>query len=75
MLAPTHASQLRERILQVLRDDTAARSEGDEFIDLQDLAHGVLVADSVQAPMGHALPRRAVYEATWRAIRDLLARE
>ena len=43
--------------------------EGDEYVDLQDVASGVhLVQAKSQARPDHAVPRSAVSDATWSAI-------
>jgi hypothetical protein len=74
--------RLRKDILDLLSDDEEARvstaetaphlEEGDEFIDLQELEEGVLVADGVKIHMGHVLPRKAVLADTWFEIRGLI---
>ena len=68
----------RDRILGLLSDDdiasvsnaeTAARlSDGDEYIDLEQLDQGVRRAPPSTAAMGRVLPRKAVNELTWSEI-------
>jgi hypothetical protein len=69
----------REAILALLSDaevakvsraeDGARLVEGDEYVDLEDLASGIhqVQATSRSAP-GHFLPRSAVSDATWQRI-------
>jgi hypothetical protein len=48
--------------------------EGDEYVDLHDVASGVhLVQATSDAQPGRALPRSAVSEATWKAIVHLVS--
>jgi len=68
----------RDGILNLLSDDevaavstaeTAPRlTDGEEYIDLEQLDQGVRRALGATAPMGHLLPRKAVHEGTWRKI-------
>jgi hypothetical protein len=68
----------RDGILNLLSDDevaavstaeTAPRlSDGDEYIDLEQLDQGVRRALGATAPMGSVLPRKAIHDATWRKI-------
>ena len=68
----------RDRILQLLSDDevssvstaeTAARlSDGDEYLDLEQLDQGVQRAHGTTTPMGRVLPRKAVHANTWSKI-------
>ena len=68
----------RDRILSLLSDDeiasvsnaeTAARlSDGDEYIDLEQLDQGVRRAPPSAAVMGRVLPRKAVHDITWSKI-------
>ncbi len=54
-------------------EDRSAMSEGDEFVDLSDLAKGVQKVGSKQmAHPGEILPKSAVSEATWKKICDEL---
>jgi hypothetical protein len=57
-------------VAKVSRAEGAARLiEGDEYIDLTDLASGVQqVQATPRTPAGHALPRSAVSDATWEKI-------
>lgn len=84
--APTaEAAQyvVRDRILKLLSDDELARvstaetatrlTDGDEFIDLENLQSGVRKAGGATVAISRALPRKAVAEATWRAILVQLA--
>jgi hypothetical protein len=70
--------ETRDRILKLLSDDevasvstaeTAAKLEdGDEYVDLEELAEGVQRAPGTGTPMGRVLPRNAVQEKTWSKI-------
>ena len=72
----------REAIIELLSDDevskvstaeTAARlDEGDEFVDLDGLSHGIQRADGVPVHMGSVLARKVVHEQTWSRIAELL---
>ena len=69
---------IRENILKLLSDEELARvstaetaahlPDGDEYLDLEHLAHGVRRAPGRAAPMGSVLPRKAVHESTWSKI-------
>ena len=73
----------RDRILSLLSDDeiasvsnaeSAARlSDGDEYIDLEQLDQGVRRAPPSAAVMGRVLPRKAVHDITWSKILTQLA--
>jgi hypothetical protein len=73
----------RDKILSLLSDDdiasvsnaeTAAHlSDGDEYIDLEQLDQGVRRAPPSAAVMGRVLPRKAVKEITWSKILTQLA--
>lgn len=72
----------REEILEMLTDEETARvstaegaamTEGDEYIDLTQVAKGVMRVDGVPVSVGHVLPRRAVGEVTWNNILRHLA--
>lgn len=80
-LLATHAREelaTRDSILKLLSDDevagvstaeTAPRlSDGDEYLDLEQLDQGVRRARGTATPMGRVLPRKAVHESTWRKI-------
>jgi hypothetical protein len=69
----------REAILGLLTDAEVSKVsraegeqrlvEGDEYVDLEDLASGVqLVQATPRTAPGHALPRSAVSEGTWAKI-------
>lgn len=74
---------LRERVLEQLTDDETSKvskaetakslTAGDEYLDLEQLAKGVLKADAAPVTMGHALPKKAVQPKTWEAILTMLA--
>jgi hypothetical protein len=75
----------RDGILKLLSDvevakvsaaETAERlTEGDEYIDLEHLEEGVLVAGTTATPMGSLLPRKVVHGDTWmRILFELAAR-
>ena len=73
----------RDSILRLLSDDEVARVStaetadqlalGDEYLDLEQLEHGVRSAFSAPTPMGRVLPRKAVRESTWFKILAQLA--
>ena len=73
-----HEQKARDRILDLLSDtetakvslaETAIRlDEGEEYVDLQNLAQGVMRADGVKTVMGRVLSRAAVRDKTWSAI-------
>ena len=46
----------------------AQLGNGDEYLDLQELQQGVQRAKIGATPMGQVLPRKAIYEDTWRRI-------
>ena len=68
----------RDSILKLLSDEEVARvstaetapelASGDEYLDLEQLEHGVLCAQGVTTPMGRVLPRKAVHQNTWTKI-------
>lgn len=74
----------RDRILKLLSDEEVARvssaetaarlSDGDEYLDLEQLDQGVLRAGGVAAKMGQVLPRKSVAGATWDKIVAQLGR-
>ena len=65
----------RDRIMKLLTDGevgsvTTAETkanllDGDEYLDLEQLDHGVQQATATKTPMGRVLPRKAVHEKTW----------
>ena len=73
----------RDSILQLLSDDevssvstaeTAAYlSDGDEYLDLEQLDQGVQRARGTATPMGRVLPSKAVHANTWSKILTQLA--
>jgi hypothetical protein len=74
----------RESILKLLSDEEVAKVsraedaprliEGDEYIDLEDLASGVQLAQATpRTAPGRALPRSAVSEGTWAKIVSAVA--
>ncbi len=69
----------RESILDLLTEtemakvssaeDTTQLTEGDEYVDLENLESGVhQVQQTPLLPPGHALPRSAVSDVTWARI-------
>jgi hypothetical protein len=67
----------REAILELLSDEEAARVataesvppiEGDEYIDLSDIASGIHQVHGAAKPLPSILPRSAVSDATWTRI-------
>ena len=68
----------RDSILNLLSDDetasvstaeTAAHlSDGDEYLDLEQLNQGVQRAPGTATPMGRVLPKKAVHANTWSKI-------
>jgi hypothetical protein len=63
-----------EEVDRVSTSETAARlSDGDEYVDLEQLGRGVQRASGAKVNMGHVLPRKAVLAATWDKIVTELA--
>ena len=71
----------RDSILKLLSDQEVARVstaetkhlfDGEEYIDLEQLAEGVHRARGPNVSMGRLLPRKAVNEATWSKILEQL---
>lgn len=68
----------RDHVLKLLSDEENARvsmaetkpqlADGDEYLDLENLEQGVRTAHGTATPMGRALPRKSVAEATWSKI-------
>jgi hypothetical protein len=68
----------RYSILGMLSDDEVASvttaetamglSDGDEYLDLEQLDRGVRLAGAMSGPMGCVLSRRAVRETTWSKV-------
>jgi hypothetical protein len=68
----------RDSVLKLLSDSEIASvstaesaprlADGDEYLDLTQLARGVQRAPGPSTPMGHVLPKKAVHEATWKKI-------
>jgi hypothetical protein len=66
---------MRDRIMKLLSDDEVARvstaesaatlASGEEYVDLEQLTHGVQRANGTGIPMGHVLTKNAVGEQTW----------
>src|SRR5271167_63408 len=73
----------RDDILNLLSDDEVARvstaetasrlSDGDEYLDLEQLDQGVRKARGATAHIGRLVPRKAVHENTWARILKQLA--
>ncbi len=73
----------RELLLKLLSDDEVAKvstaetatalSDGDEYVDLQELGQGVRRANGKPLPaITRVIPRKAVRADTWRKIVTLL---
>jgi len=63
-----------DEVARVSKVETAAKlSEGEEFIDLEQLHLGVQRADGAILIMGRVLSRKAVLEVTWSRILAELA--
>ena len=68
----------RESIMKLLSDDEVAKvgtaqsaarlSEGEEYVDLEQLDKGVRCTDGVSPSMGTVLPKKSVHAATWSKI-------
>lgn len=80
MTSQTKNALNREAILKLLTDAEVSKVsraegeqrlvEGDEYVDLEDLASGVqLVQATPRTAPGHALPRSAVLEGTWAIVK------
>lgn len=75
---PRKTYVLRDAIMNLLSDEEVGRictaeaapslSEGEEYVDLDQLYQGVRLAMGVPPPMGRILPRRAVRQDTWTKI-------
>lgn len=75
---PRESYVIRNGIMNLLSDEEVARvstaesgvllSEGEEYIDLERLDQGVLLAMGVVPHMGRVLPRNAVEQSTWSKI-------
>lgn len=73
----------RDTILKLLSDQEAASvstaetaaglAASEQYLDLQQLDHGVQFADEAALPMGRVLPRNAVSDETWNRIVAQLA--
>lgn len=73
----------RDDILNLLSDDEVARvstaetasrlSDGDEYLDLEQLDQGVRKARGSTAHMGRLVPKKAVHANTWAKILEQLA--
>jgi len=71
-----------EKLLELLSDEEAARvapaetswlSEGDEYVDLDAVEHGVLRARATTGRRRHhILARRAIRQETWERVVDRL---
>lgn len=69
---------IRDAMLHLLSDDEASvvanaegethLADGDEYIDLGDIGHGVQIAQASGPVMGRVLPRKAVQAATWTKV-------
>lgn len=67
----------RDGIMKLLSDDEiagvstaegAVLLDGEEYVDLEQIGRGVQRASGLNAPIGGALPRRAVQDGTWTKI-------
>ena len=68
----------RERVMKTLSDEEVASvstaeasahlSNGDAYVDLDELEKGVMHAKGNTPPMGRVLPKKAVHEETWNKI-------
>lgn len=74
---------VRDRILQLLTEgelasvsnaEAGARlTDGDEYLDLEQLAQGVRIAPAMKTPTNRMLPRKAIHQETWNKILAVLA--
>ena len=72
----------RESVLKLLSDDEVASAstaetatrllDGEEYLDLEELARGVQQAKKSGPAMGRVLPRKAVHKDTWSKVLTLL---
>ena len=77
-------SATRDRIMELLSEaeavtvgktQTAAGvRNGEEYLDLRNLEHGVLRTTCSARDAGHVLPRNAVREATWSRMLSIVDR-
>lgn len=58
-----------EETAKVSNAETAASlADGEEYLDLEQLAKGVMKAGGATVSIGRALPKRVVLPATWATI-------
>jgi len=58
-----------QEVASVCKAETAERlTDGDEYLDLEQLDQGVCRALKTPTPMGRVLPRKAVHQNTWSKI-------
>jgi hypothetical protein len=70
--------ETRDSILKLLSDDEVAKvstaeaalqlAEGDEYLDLDQLDHGIQHVDGIVTPLRQVLPKKAAHPATWNKI-------
>ena len=80
----TKSALKRESIIKLLTDAEVAKVstaedaprlvEGDEYVDLEDLAAGVKQVHEKSPRASHTLPRSAVSETTWAKIIAVVGR-
>ncbi len=68
----------RARVMALLSDEETAKvsnaetaaslADGEEYLDLEQLAKGVMKAGGATVSIGRALPKRVVLPATWATI-------
>ena len=73
---------MRERVLELLTDDETSKvskaetaaglTDGDEYLDLEQLSQGVMKAHGESIAMGSALPKKSVQPQTWATILTML---
>lgn len=81
---PRAENLVRWDVLKLLSEDESAGAspvktktcllDGEEYLDLECLDHGVLRATKTTTTMGGALPRRTVRKETWHKILSLLGK-
>jgi hypothetical protein len=74
---------VRDSILKLLSEGELASvsnaeamarlTDGDEYIDLEQLEQGVRMAPAKETPTSRMLPRKAVHQDTWNKILAVLA--
>jgi hypothetical protein len=75
--------ETKNSILKLLSDSEVSKlsteesattlMDGDEYLDLDQLAQGVQTSRGTTQPMGSLMPRKAVHASSWTKIVELLS--